>query len=284
MSAVSSIRHSIVGRVARRLLHEVYSFQHRDGRPATYRVAPGVEIQLIPEGEIAEFLTVQQFFEKTEMTLTAALLKPGMTVIDVGANVGVYSILAEKRVGKKGHVWAFEPSRESFERLLRNLELNECQNVNPVQIGLSDQPDSSAALLSDRGYGDAYRYVASSSQVSIASSEAIALTTLDEYASENGITDIDFMKVDVEGNEYRVFLGAPKVLQASPRAVIMFESDAGWCARSGLTPRHSFDFLKELGFKLYAYDRNRWNDQESTLFSSSTIWATRDVHLLPTGA
>ena len=247
-------------------------------------MAPGVEIQLIPEGEIAEFLTVQQFFEKTEMTLTAALLKPGMTVIDVGANVGVYSILAEKRVGNNGQIWAFEPSRESFDRLLRNLELNGCQHVNAVQIGLSDQPHGCAALLSDRGYGDAYRYVASSSQVAIAFSEAITLTTLDEYASENGITNIDFMKVDAEGGEYRVFVGARRVLQASPRAVIMFESDAGWCARSGLAPQHSFDFLKGLGFKLYAYERNRWNDQESALLSSSTIWATRDAHLLPTRA
>jgi hypothetical protein len=86
MSAVSRIRHSFAGRWVRKMLHAFYSLKHGDGRPVRYGLAAGIDIQLYPEGEIAEFLSVQRFFEKTELALTAAYLKPGMKVVDVGAN------------------------------------------------------------------------------------------------------------------------------------------------------------------------------------------------------
>ena len=102
MSAASTIRHSVVGRCVRKLIHIAYHLQNPAGMPVSYRLPGGVELQLFPEGEVAEFLTVQRFFERTELALVSAYLKPGMTVIDVGANIGVYSILAEKRVGATG--------------------------------------------------------------------------------------------------------------------------------------------------------------------------------------
>src|SRR5438045_125426 len=70
MGSASRIRHSFVGRWVRETIHALYSLKHRDGRPVQYRLAAGVDIQLYPEGEIAEFLSVQRFFEKTEMALT----------------------------------------------------------------------------------------------------------------------------------------------------------------------------------------------------------------------
>src|SRR5258707_8626984 len=121
MPTVSRIRPSVIGWGVRKVLHACYAFQHRNGQPVSYRFPGDVDIQLLPEGEIAEFLAVQRFFEKAEMALAAAYLRPGTKAIDVGANVGVYSILAERHVGKDGVVWAFEPSSESYQRLLKNL-------------------------------------------------------------------------------------------------------------------------------------------------------------------
>ena len=63
-----------------------------------------IKIRLYPEGEIAEFLAFPWLFEKTEVALTAAFLQPGMSVIDVGANIGLYSILANMRVRPGGTV------------------------------------------------------------------------------------------------------------------------------------------------------------------------------------
>jgi len=137
MSTASRLRHSFVGRFIRKGIHTVYHQRNPAGKPVSYRVPGGAEIQLFPEGEVAGFLTVQRFFERTELALVSAYLKPGMTVIDVGANIGLYSILAEKRMDGTGIVWAFEPSSESFHRLGKNLQLNACQRVRPFRVALS---------------------------------------------------------------------------------------------------------------------------------------------------
>jgi FkbM family methyltransferase len=281
MSSATGIRHSFVGRWVRQVLHAVYTFQHRDGQPARYHVAEGVDIQLYPEGEIAEFLVLQRFFEKTEMALTSAYLKPGMKVIDVGANIGVYSVLAQKRVGETGSIWAFEPSVESYRRLIRNLSLNHCGSVKPVQLALSDRSDENFVLQSDPGFGDAYRYLVPAQGAGPARGETVPVLTLDRYASQNGIANVDFMKVDVEGCEFMVFSGARELLASSSKLVVMFESDAGWCARAGCRQQDSFDLFRKLDFQLFAWQGRKWNSDESSLLSASTVWASRDLQALP---
>ena len=87
MSAASRIRHSFVGRCARQALHVLYRLEHRGDAPVRYRLPGGVSIDLYPEGEIAEFLAFQRLFEQTELALVSAFLKPGMKVVDVGANI-----------------------------------------------------------------------------------------------------------------------------------------------------------------------------------------------------
>ena len=283
MSA-TGIRHSFVGRWVRQTLHAFYSFQHRDGRPARYHLAEGVDIQLYPEGEIAEFLVLQRFFEKTEMALTSAYSKPGMKVIDVGANIGVYSILAQQRVGETGRVWGFEPSSETFRRFLKNIALNDCTQVQPVRVALSDRSDQNFVLQSDPGFGDAYRYLLPAQETNGASGEMVPVFTLDRFASENGIAEVDFMKVDVEGSEYTVFRGACALMASSPKLVVMFESDRGWCARAGCRQQDSFELFRNLGFELFAWDskKRNWATDESALLNSTTVWAARDVQALPT--
>ena len=65
-----------------------------------------------------------------------ACLKPGIQVVDVGANIGLYSILADQRVGDEGAVWAFEPSGETLQRMQKNLVLNGCSRVRLARLGV----------------------------------------------------------------------------------------------------------------------------------------------------
>jgi len=217
------------------------------------------------------------------MALTAAYLRPGMKVVDVGANIGVYSILAQHRVGHAGCVWAFEPSSESYRRFLENISLNNCSCVRPARIALSDRPDAFFMLQSDPGFGDAYRYLLPSRAAGGAAGELVPVTTLDLYASRNGIASVDFVKVDVEGGEFKVFAGSSRLLASSPNAVVMFESDPEWCARAGCRQQDSFELLRKLDFQLYAWNRQnrQWTADESSLFRASTVWASRDLEALP---
>ena len=164
MSNASQIRHSFVGKAARMAIHLMFHIRHSGHEPVAYELPGGVQILLHPEGEIAEFLAIPWLFEKIEVAMAAAFLKSGMTVIDVGANIGLYSILAAKQIGPGGSVWAFEPSKESASRLDRNLTLNHCTNVRVYRVALADIPNTSLPLASDPGFGDAYRYLRPSSR------------------------------------------------------------------------------------------------------------------------
>ena len=285
MSTASRIRHSFIGRFIRRGIHTVYHQRNRGGRPVSYRVPGEVEIRLFPEGEVAEFLTVQRFFERTELALVAAYLKPGMTVIDVGANIGLYSILAEKRMDGTGIVWAIEPSLESFQRLEKNLQLNACQCVRPFRVALSAEASPSMKLKSDAGFGDAYRYLSPDGSASKEGGdhEWVPVTTLDLFSRDHQIGGAAFLKVDVEGGEYLTFQGAQEFLRANQQVCIMFESDPEWCQRAGCRQQDAFDLLRRLGFGLYAWQNRtrKWLANENALLTAGMVWASRDADTLP---
>jgi len=285
MSVASRIRHSFVGRSVRKALHAAYCAQHRNGSPVKYRLPGGVEVELFPEGEVVEFLWVQRFFEKTELALVSAYLKRGMKAFDVGANIGLYSILSERLVGDEGAVWAVEPSTESFARLRRNLSLNECSRVHAERVALASQANRSLQLTSDSGFGDAYRYLLPPDETAQLgqTTELVPVTTLDRFAEENAIESIDFLKVDVEGGEYLVFEGGRRLLQSSPGLCIMFESDPEWCRRARARQQDAFDLLRGLGFELHVW-RNKareWVADERSLLAAGSVWACRDARRLP---
>ena len=284
MSAASRIRHSFVGRCARQAIHVLYHLEHRGNAPVRYQLPGGVSIDLYPEGEIAEFLAFQRLFEQTELALVSAFLKPGMKVVDVGANIGLYSILADKRVGPSGKVWGFEPSPESFVRLKKNLLLNDCRRVEPFRIALSDQADTEMHLKRDRGFGDAYRYLvttSSSGQTSGEELESVPVTTLDRWAHDRAIDRIDFLKVDIEGGEFHMLRGSQEVLRAHPRIVVFFESEQDWCRRAGCRQEDAFALLENLGFGLYGWNNRTWASDAKTLRNAGMVWAARDRAQLP---
>jgi FkbM family methyltransferase len=284
MSIVKKIRHSFAGRVGRIVIHLMFRARYRDSDPVTYRLPGGVEIKLYPEGEIAEWLSIPGFFETTELSLVAAFLEPGMFVIDVGANIGVYSVLAARQTEPGGSIWAFEPSSESGARLERNLALNGCTSVKVCRTALGDRSDMLLPLVSDPGRGDAFRYLSlTAAPGASCTAETVHVTTLDAWAAANEVTKVDFLKVDIEGGEYRMLLGARELLGSSPRVVIMFECEPDWCARADCRPQDVLDLLGSLGFEIYSWSvRSRRWQKDPRLFSrAAMLWATRDRALLP---
>lgn len=283
-----NMRHSPVGWVARKAIHLIYRARHPTNAPVTYRLPGSAEIRLHPEGEVAEFLSFPRLFERHELRLVAGSLKPGMRMVDVGANIGLYSVLASSRVGDSGRVWAFEPSRQSYDRLVRNLQLNNSTCVQPIRIALADAPDKLSRLTSDVGYGDAYRYLLPTTEhdAEIPGGEEVRATTLDACAAEYGIRDVDLIKIDVEGGEYRALLGARKTLSENPNVRVVFESEADWCERAGCRQQDAFDLLRGAGFQLYTWDpaRKDWTYDERELLRAGMIWASRTGTPIPVDA
>jgi FkbM family methyltransferase len=273
----------------RRALYRVRQWQ---GRPVNFRVSEPITIRLFPEGQIAELLYTSRF-ERRDLQLVARFLRPGMRVIDIGANIGLYSILADRLVGSGGQVWAFEPSTESSARLHRNLALNGAGSVLTVKLALSDQDGGLLELTRDIGRGDGERFLAAGEARQVVTSredrdsdvESVRVTTLDHFFHEqlaNGVK-IDFLKIDIEGGEWLVFQGAPRLLSENYDLVMMFESTPENSLRYGYRQEDLFKLLRDFGFRLYCWNRDRldWDDEPSRLMKAGNIWATRDRRRLP---
>lgn len=90
-----------------------------------------------PAGSIAQSL-YSGGFELSDRHFVLSYLKPGMQVVDAGANIGLYTVMASLLTGPAGHIYAFEPSVKTFGRLQRNIRINDCQNVIANNVALAN--------------------------------------------------------------------------------------------------------------------------------------------------
>jgi FkbM family methyltransferase len=261
-----------------------YLRKARTGRVMTFAFPRSLEIKLHPEGVGPERLYTR-LEDMTDYALVSQYLKLGMQVIDVGANIGLYSILTDKCVGKDGHIWAFEPSSESHQRLLRNLELNSVTTVTPVKLALADKHGLELILRRDAIARDGDRYLGELTKSNITTpgdSETVSITTLDHYFGLNQ-SHFDFIKIDVEGAEYAVLRGARRLLTSNPEVVLMLECQAHHCARMGYSQEDVYRFLEELGFGIFTWQSRKqtWETQRDLVKASLNIWASRNEKRLP---
>jgi FkbM family methyltransferase len=117
---------------------------------------------------------------------TADLLKENDLVIDLGATIGDFSILAAKKVGREGKVIAIEPDFYTYEILKSNIQKNNCQNIIPLNLGIGSEPGETEITFEGRTY-------------------TCKLNTLENILRDLNITDkINFIKMDIEGMEAEV--------------------------------------------------------------------------------
>lgn len=191
--------------------------------PLTVRWHGGTMVDVTLGNDNSLCLYVCGSFEPNEFAFVDRVLKPGMTFIDVGANDGYYSLFAARRVGPTGKVIAVEPSSRERAHLQRNLGRNGLDNVQVVAAALGAEPGfvdlhlahgvhAGHNTLGDFAHDDVVR----------ASSERVPLETLDAVVARHGLTQVDMVKIDVEGSEAGVIAGARKVL-TEMRPILLME-------------------------------------------------------------
>jgi FkbM family methyltransferase len=263
-------------------LRWIHRLKYRNATPLRCVVSSKIEFQIFPRGELIDFLPFMPLFERTEMQLVGRLLKPQMKVIDAGANIGIYSLLAARCVGDQGQIWAFEPSQSTYGLFLDNLTLNGVTTVAANRLALSDV-QGQLTLRSENGFGDLYRHLDYAGKASPGDLvETVDVTTLDDFAAANQIDEIDFLKIDVEGGEYLLLKGSQLLLTRSLNVIVMVEIEEDWCRRNGFKTEDGFELLKSLGFNLYSWSKRQeqWSTDQSELSKSRTVWATRNPRVL----
>jgi FkbM family methyltransferase len=203
------------------------------------RMADGTHI-VVPSSldAITTYVILEQekWFEK-ETAFVARWLRPSMTAIDIGANLGVYSLPIARLVGPEGQVFAYEPATETRRLLAISKARNGADNLHIVAAALSD------------GEREGHLVLAASSELNTLDGsgpgERVRITSLDAEEKTRNWGDIDFLKIDAEGEEERILAGAGSFF-AKRSPLVMFEVKAGEKQNDHLAAR-----FMAMGFGLY---------------------------------
>jgi FkbM family methyltransferase len=184
-------------------------------------------------------------FEPFESSQVKSYLKEGMTFVDVGANVGYYTLMAASLVGSNGRVISFEPSAYAFGRLEETIRKNKLKQVHPIQAGLGDANGQAPLFVSARKGNHTPTMVPNGGGRPV----DVPLLRLDDYLAEHEVDHVDFMKIDVEGFEPNVIRGAGKYIERGKIHAILCEFNANWLTANKSSSHALYDLLISHGFR-----------------------------------
>lgn len=196
---------------------------------------------------VAPFLLEWGLYEKYETELFKKLIKKGMVVADIGANIGYYTLLAARLVGEEGKVFAFEPEPHNYSLLCKNIEVNRYRNVIPIRKAVFSKSGRMKLFLDKSNLGG---HSLSEANVDKGASITIEITRLDDYF-KNTDYKIDLIKVDVQGTEMEVLEGMANTINQNENAKIITEFWPLGLQNSGSSPTGFLNKLIEHGFALY---------------------------------
>ncbi len=223
-------------------------------KPLIASLRADLKVRIHPQDVIGRYIYIDGVFETIESEFVRSLLQSGMTVFDLGANIGQYTLLAARSVGPTGKVHSFEPSRRMFDELCFNVGLNDMSQICVLNhVAISDRRGH--ALLSRHAPGEeVFGSLAPphrSMDRSVVGYEEVETTTLDEYVRENGISHVDFMKVDIEGAELLALQGARQLLSGRDGPTILVELADVTAQSFGHHALDLWDFLSDFGYRMY---------------------------------
>lgn len=230
---------------ARRLIPERESLVDINGYKMKIRIEQGKGI-----GGIAHKLIFDHEYEPFATSIVQKYISEGQTFIDIGANIGYYSLLAAKIVGENGRVISFEPDERNFQDLIHNIGLNTFNNISPYQKAVSLRTGMSRLYLSKDEPG------AHSLEECRDTSESLLVYTvkLDEVTKDMPV--VDFIKIDTEGHEMSVLKGAHETLLKTN--AMMIECWEEGLIKAGSCTQYLLDTLREHGFtNIYIIDEFR---------------------------
>jgi FkbM family methyltransferase len=224
------------------------------GLASNYKTIARFDRGILIHVDLDDWIQKQIFFfgsyllEKSETVFWCDLVKKGDVVLDIGANIGYYSLLASGRIGPEGKVYAFEPVPSTFDMLKRNITINQMENIIPVNVAVSDF------------FGTIAIYPASSQNSGMSSiiphsdqcDEVIEVNTLriDQYVLDQGVKRVDVVKIDVEGAEMMVLKGMHQVLELYA-PVVCIELINSRLEEAGSSVEEVYNFFADLRYSPY---------------------------------
>lgn len=194
---------------------------------------------------LGQYVYLNGVYEPPTASLFVELIKPGTTVLDVGANAGFFTLLSSAITGKEGKVYAFEPVPTVKQRLMSNIALNDFDNIKVVPKAASER----AAMVTIYEGPEGHKGISSLRPLESASqSLTVEAIAIDDLAHEIGT--VDFIKIDVEGAELLALRGMQKVVDRD-RPFMIIEFTDSYLRSFGHTAKQMAEWLQEYGYHLY---------------------------------
>jgi FkbM family methyltransferase len=221
-----------------------------DGRPMV--------VNLADRGFTAR-LFYRSSHEPETMAIFRRLVRPGMTVFDVGAHIGFYTVQASEAVGPDGHVFAFEPDPVNRALLEENLGLNACTNVTVVPCALSDAAGELTLHRSGYNSGDHRIYDDASDpgfhRGGTRTEVRVKTLRLDDFVAEHGLLP-DVLKCDIQGAECRMWTGMRDTVERSRGLRLLMEYWPHGIRGCGDDPEELFRWISEAGFTVWSIEKD----------------------------
>ena len=194
-------------------------------------------------------------YDKHNLTVVSKFVKSNATCFDIGANIGVYTVLMANIAGKDGMIHSFEPVSHIRRKLHANVKLNNQKNVRINDFAIADQEGEMEMLQVKegqfRGGTSTFIHNENISAMGIDKFEKVLvqLNTLDDYVVENNIDEISFIKIDVEGFEWNVLEGGKESIRRFAPTILM-EYDP---IRHDDDSKNFKDFFNQEGYSVFEY-------------------------------
>lgn len=246
------------------------------------------EIHRRADRYVSEEISRNQIWEPFETEVFCRLCRAGDFVLDIGSNIGWYSVLAARIIGSSGRLLALEPDPDNFGILARNMARCGSGSVELRQIAAGEASSEVELFLSDSNLGDHRLFDDGSRRSSI----RIPMLTLDALlAGEMRLPTI--VKCDTQGSEARILLGARETLRKAWRPIFLLEFWPFGLSGSGSDPLALWQTLQELGYRMYEVSEanprlKRLTDERVRSRMSSDIAASTggfiNILALPSGS
>ena len=216
-------------------------------KPFKKKLHNGQIINLKPHDHIQKTILWYGFYEKESILTWEKFVKKDSVVIDIGANIGYYTLVAAGKA-ESGAVHSFEPISENFLALQNNIRLNNLTNVIANNSGVSDMELSAPFFISaDDNIGmSGLKPAENFSGVS----ETKPIITLDNYAVKNNLQKIDLIKIDIEGNEMNALKGMTNILKKY-KPILFIEVVNEHLIKFDTSADEVYSFLRSMGYEAY---------------------------------
>ena len=211
-----------------------------------------------------------EIYEPTEVELFERTVGPGMTVLDIGANIGFYSLLASRAVGDRGAVHAFEADPRNVVHLRANLQLNGCANVSVRHTAVADAPGTQVFRMAAKPtHSSLY---ASMGDLDVASTIAVDTVPIDDILADTPVVDV--VKMDIEGGEPAALRGMVTTLKASPELRLFVEFEPPALRAANESPEEFLDLLRSWFREILVIDERR---RELIPLGEATLTSTQSL-------